>query len=108
MLQIAGLYKATLWGVVGLVAGGQLGINSASRGAYCLARLTPGFMMAAMLFPRLQVMYTPGEFSISGYPSRGSCRKSCRIVIVWMLGGQGRAPVHIAHNMYILRYRKWL
>ena len=59
MVQIAGLYKATLWGVVGLVAGGQLGINSASKGAYCLARLTPGFMMAALLFPKLQVWLVP-------------------------------------------------
>ena len=53
-VQVAGLYKATLWGIVGLAAGGKLGINSASRGAYCLARLTPGFMMTALLFPRLQ------------------------------------------------------
>ena len=65
MLQIAGLYKATLWGLVGLVAGGQIGINSASRGAYCLARLTPGFMMAAMLFPRLQVPHATISSSVT-------------------------------------------
>lgn len=53
-VQIAGLYKATLWGIVGLAAGGKLGINSASRGAQCLARLAPGFMVTALLFPRLQ------------------------------------------------------
>ncbi len=65
MLQIAGLYKATLWGLVGLVAGGQIGINSASRGAYCLARLTPGFMMAAVLFPRLQVLHATISSSVT-------------------------------------------
>ena len=53
-VQIAGLYKATLWGIVGLAAGGKLGINSASRGAQCLARLAPSFMVTALLFPRLQ------------------------------------------------------
>lgn len=66
-LLIAGLYKATLWGLVGLVAGGQIGINSASRGAYCLVRLTPGFMMAAMLFPRLQAPLMMGSIlSLAG------------------------------------------
>ena len=53
-MQIAGLYKATLWGIVGLAAGGKLGINSASRGAQCLAKMAPGFMVTALLFPRLQ------------------------------------------------------
>lgn len=54
-LQVAGLYKGTLWGIVGLVAGGQVGITSASRGACCLARCAPGLMVTAMIFPRLQV-----------------------------------------------------
>ena len=79
LLQIAGLYKAVLWGVVGLAAGGQLGIHSASRGAYCLARLTPGFMMAAMLFPRLQV-----QLRICHLAARKALLYECAIPLLWL------------------------